>query len=248
MEAYADRLVGGMLGLGQQHKAFHYSREGLTPNEKAAERSQHYRRLKQVERGDPVVSHRQMVMPERLYELSKQDEINKDQRGLKEVSAKDEETRRVGSKMKKEFLSARGLDADSKEGRNALNKAKRDYKAGTMPWASLYTKGEGAVVSRAYDRVRAEDVIGMLGGLAASGMVDMLIKGKEGSEIISGLAGLYGAAAVREAVIRLRQQYTLADTTRIQRKAQEAMRVAATVPLRRNEVAINVPGAVARGK
>lgn len=149
-----------MDGRGRQHKAFTYSKEGLTTNEKARERAQHYRRLKQVEAGGDVISQRQVVMPARPYTLSKQDEENKASRGLKDVKSKDESTRQVGSRMKKDFLKAMGLDADSKEGKNTLNKAKRDYKAGTMPWASLYTKGAGLTPKE--EKAELEDIVQQL--------------------------------------------------------------------------------------
>jgi hypothetical protein len=166
-----------MDGRGQQHKAFIYSKEGLSTGEKAYERAKHYRRLKQVEAGGDVIVQRQVSMPARPYTLTKQDEENKASRGLKDVKSKDESTRQVGSRMKKDFLEAMGLDADSKEGKNALNKAKRDYKAGTMPWASLYTKGAGLTPKE--EKAQLEDIIKQLGK-----DVNTIKKGVEVLEVI----------------------------------------------------------------
>jgi hypothetical protein len=137
----AERLVGGMLGYGRQHKAFLYSKPDLTAEEKAVERSAHYRKKKQVAEGRYVGVRKAHVQPLRKVTWTDEDKAREEARGVKEPTPKKESERKpyVGSVMKKKLFVALGLDEDSKEGRKALREATRKYKEGGVTWEDAMT-------------------------------------------------------------------------------------------------------------
>lgn len=137
----AERLVGGMLGYGRQHKAFPYSKPDLTASEKAKERSAHYRKKKQVEEGKYVGDRKAHVQPPRKVTWTDEDKAREEARGVKEKLPKKESVRKpyVGSVMKKKLLEALGLKEDSKEGRKAIREASRVFKEGGVSWEEVIT-------------------------------------------------------------------------------------------------------------
>lgn len=146
-DALAERLVGGMLGLGRQHKAFQYSKPDLSAEEKARERAAHYRKVKQVKEGRYVAIRKQHVQPSRLVELTEEDKAREASRGLKETKKtmpkKDSERKPyVGSVMKKKLLEALGLDEDSKEGKKAVREASKLYKEGGRSWEDIIASAQ----------------------------------------------------------------------------------------------------------
>lgn len=154
-------------GMGRQHKAFVYSRPGMTTAEKAAERAQHYRSVKQVKEGRSVavkgapmalqyydeagkeVEYRARAAPKgvtKLVVLTEAQKTAEAARGKKEVTAKKtvpkkESARKpyVGKKMKEVFMEAVKGKAE-KEQRNLFNKAKREYKEGGVAWEDLVSR------------------------------------------------------------------------------------------------------------
>lgn len=141
-DALAERLVGGMLGMGRQHKAFQYSKPDLSAEEKARERSAHYRKVKQVKEERYVGVRKQLVQPSRKVELTEEDKARESARGLKEPKATlpkkgSERKPYVGSVMKKKLVESLGLEEDSKEGRKAVREASRLYKEGGRSWEDI---------------------------------------------------------------------------------------------------------------
>jgi hypothetical protein len=138
----AERLVGGMLGYGRQHKAFLYSKPDLTAEEKARERSAHYRKKKQVAEERLVSNRKATIQPPRRVTWTDEDKAREEARGLKEKAPTlpkkgSERKPYVGSVMKKKLLDALGLEEDSKEGRKALRVASRKYKEGGVSWEEV---------------------------------------------------------------------------------------------------------------
>ena len=135
-------------GAGRQHKPFLYSRPDMTPNEKAKERAQHYRTLKQVAAnayihvpGAPrTTAHfdaegklAKEGRPKLVF-LTKEQMETEAARGLnpsKETLPKENSERKpyVGAKMKREFLKTHTAEE--------LKVATRKYKEGGVSWESL---------------------------------------------------------------------------------------------------------------
>jgi hypothetical protein len=135
-------------GAGRQHKPFLYSRSDLTTNEKAKERAQHYRTLKQVAANayihKPDAPRTTALFDEegklsktgkpKLVFLTKQQMETEAARGLnppKETLPKEGSERKpyVGAKMKREFLKSHTAEE--------LKEAIKTYKAGGVSWESL---------------------------------------------------------------------------------------------------------------
>jgi hypothetical protein len=135
-------------GAGRQHKPFLYSRPDMTPNEKAKERAQHYRTLKQVAAnayihvpGAPrTTAHfdaegnlAKEGRPKLVF-LTKEQMETEAARGLnpsKETLPKENSERKpyVGAKMKREFLKTHTAEE--------LKVATKKYKEGGVSWESL---------------------------------------------------------------------------------------------------------------
>lgn len=145
-------------GTGRQHKAFQYSREGMTADEKAKERAKHYRtvaRAKAVttekmpnaprtaqyyhkETGEKVAPYSSQGKT-RVVELTKAQQATESARGLKEKTTKSSSRKPyVGAKMKRDFL-ATGKTAED------LKKAIKLYKKGEATWESLTGSGSPRV-------------------------------------------------------------------------------------------------------
>lgn len=158
MDALAERLVGGMLGEGRQHNPFPYSKPDLPPDEKAQERSAHYRQLhrgvrlqhikarkgKEGEKEEPgkksFTYNGKLVVMEVIPDEPYKKLV--DARGLKEPKKtlpKEGSERKpyVGKVMKQKLFDTLGLDEDSKEGKTALRIASRMYKQGKGSWEDI---------------------------------------------------------------------------------------------------------------
>ena len=145
---WVARKRDALRGEGRQHKPFLYSRPDMTPNEKAKERAQHYRTLKQV------AAHSYIHVPgaprttahfdaegklakegrPKLVFLTKEQMETEAARGLnppKETLPKENSERKpyVGAKMKREFLKTHTAEE--------LKVATRKYKEGGVSWESL---------------------------------------------------------------------------------------------------------------
>ena len=135
-------------GAGRQHKPFLYSRSDLTTNEKAKERAQHYRTLKQVAANayihKPDAPRTTALFDEegklsktgkpKLVFLTKQQMETEAARGLnppKQTLPKEGSERKpyVGAKMKREFLKSHTAEE--------LKEAIKKYKEGGVSWESL---------------------------------------------------------------------------------------------------------------
>jgi len=157
-DALAERLVGGMLGWGRQHKPFPYSSPDLSEEEKAQERAAHYRQLhrgvrlqhikarkgkegEKEEVGKKTFTHNKRLV---VMEVIPDEPYKKlvDARGLKEPKKtlpKADSVRKpyVGKVMKEKLFEALKLDPDSKEGKRVLRTASQLYKAGGRSWEDI---------------------------------------------------------------------------------------------------------------
>ena len=128
-------------GAGRQHKPFLYSRSDLTTNEKAKERAQHYRTLKQVaanayiHKPDAPRTTALFDGKPKLVFLTEQQMETEAARGLnppKKTLPKEDSERKpyVGAKMKREFLKTHTAEE--------LKAATKKYKEGGVTWESLF--------------------------------------------------------------------------------------------------------------
>jgi len=149
--------IAGLKGSGRQHKAFPYSRPDLTAEEKAKERSAHYRSIargvrtgevkaRKGEEGEKEAPGKKSVTVNRglvvLEDVPAPLKALVDARGVKEKAPTlpkkgSERKPYVGSVMKKKLLTALGLDESSKEGKKALREASRKYKEGGVSWEEV---------------------------------------------------------------------------------------------------------------
>ena len=109
-----------LMGEGNQHKPFPYSRSDLTEGKKAIERSRHYRALDKARRFgiNPPKEHQEMAAVRGL-------------KPKKETTPKEGSERKpyVGAKMKRTFLKTHSA--------TELKAAIRTYKKGGVSWESL---------------------------------------------------------------------------------------------------------------
>jgi hypothetical protein len=143
------RKKNALRGEGRQHKPFLYSRSDLTTNEKAKERAQHYRTLKQVAANayihkpdaprttalfDAEGKLAKKGKPKLVF-LTEQQMEAEAARGLnppKKTLPKEDSERKpyVGAKMKREFLKTHTAEE--------LKAATKKYKEGGVTWESLF--------------------------------------------------------------------------------------------------------------
>jgi len=135
------RKKNALRGEGRQHKPFLYSRSDLTTNEKAKERAQHYRTLKQVaanayiHKPDAPRTTALFDGKPKLVFLTEQQMETEAARGLnppKKTLPKEDSERKpyVGAKMKREFLKTHTAEE--------LKVATKKYKEGGVTWESLF--------------------------------------------------------------------------------------------------------------
>jgi len=109
-----------LMGEGNQHKPFPYSRSDLAEDKKAIERSRHYRALTKAKRLgiNPPKEHQEMAAVRGL-------------KPKKETTPKEGSERKpyVGAKMKRDFLKTHSA--------TELKAAIRTYKKGGVSWESL---------------------------------------------------------------------------------------------------------------